>query len=71
MAVNKLIREAHFSARSAREQRTRMRLRGEKLIGEPSDVRDTTRVWDRAAEGFRKHDPDGRKLAKLLSKPLS
>jgi len=64
--MNKLIPSALFSVRDAKEQRIRMVKRGEKPVGEPDDCRGHTCDWDRAAEGLRKHDPTGRKLAKLL-----
>ncbi|MFA6273432.1 MAG: hypothetical protein WC673_03015 [Candidatus Paceibacterota bacterium] len=64
--MNKLIPSALFSAGDAKEQKIRMVRRGKKPVGEPDDCRDQTHIWDRAAEGFRKHDPTGRKLAELL-----
>lgn len=64
--MNKLIRGARFSPRDAKEQRARMAEHGKQPVGEPDDCRDHTKDWDRAAEGFRKHDPSGRKLAELF-----
>lgn len=66
--MNKLIPGALFSKRDAKEQRIRMAERGLKTTGEPDDCRDHVHAWDRAAEGFRKNDPTGRKLAELLKK---
>ena len=64
--MNKLIHGARFSPRDAKEQRARMVERGEQPVGEPDDCRDHAKDWDRAAEGLRKYDPSGRKLAELL-----
>lgn len=66
--MNKLVRGALFSTRAAEEQRERARRRVDAvhLPEGVTDVRKTEAVWDRAAEGFRKHDPDGSKLADVF-----
>ncbi len=64
--MNKIMRTALFSKRDAQEQRIRDRKQGLKRPSEPDDVRVSPNDWNRAAEGFRRHDPTGEKLAKLL-----
>lgn len=65
--MNKLIPTALFSSRDAEEQRLREAMQaydeGHPLHG---DCTNYSRCWDNAAEGFRRNDPDGRKLAELL-----
>ena len=67
--MNKLIEGAYFSARAAEEQRLRERRRAD-LVHLPESVTDVQRVetsWDRIAEAFRQHDPDGRILVELVT----
>jgi len=67
--MNELIEGAHFSARAAEEQRLRERRRAD-VVHLPEGVTDVQRVetfWDRAADAFREHDPDGRILAELIA----
>ncbi|HWX18705.1 MAG TPA: hypothetical protein VN578_02250 [Candidatus Binatia bacterium] len=68
MFMNKVISTALFSARDAKEQRIRAK-RSVDAISHPQGTGDIRRVetsWDRAAEGFRKQDPAGTKLAALV-----
>lgn len=68
--MNKLVRGALYSTRAAEEQRERARRRVDAvhLPEGVTDVRKSEAAWDRAAEGFRKNDPDGSKLASLFPK---
>ena len=65
--MNKLIPSALFSARDAKEQI----IRDAKHSGRFPfhDVRKVDDDWDRVAEGFRKYDPAGRKMADLIHTP--
>lgn len=57
--MNKLIPGALFSVRSAGEQRLRLRIQG-LSDGQPTDVTDHSRSWNRAAECFRRRrESDG------------
>jgi hypothetical protein len=66
--TNKLIEGARFSTRAADEQRLR-ELRRADAAHLPTSVTDFLRrmetFWDRAAQGFRKHDLGGGDLASL------
>ena len=61
--MNKLIPGAKLSVRSAREQRLRAKIRGEI---DDVDFRRLDNLWDRAADGFRRYDPTGRKFRALF-----
>lgn len=63
--MNRLIPGVLFSARAAREQRRRAREMGDNPY--PGDVRDVGDKWIRAAQGFRKYDPDGRRIGLLFN----
>jgi hypothetical protein len=68
--MNKVIAAALFTVRDAREQRIRAR-RSVDAVPHPEDVSDVRRIensWDRAAKGFRAHDPGGTKVGALLRK---
>jgi hypothetical protein len=67
--MNRLIPGALFSKRAAEEQMLRERELGVMRPGSHRDVSDQTSLGSRAAKGFRKHDPDGRKSAKLFQQP--
>jgi len=62
--MNKLIPGARYSEREAKEHWLRARIRGEN--SSPEDLRRVENTWDRVAEGFRKADPRGTKLASLF-----
>lgn len=64
--MRKLISGAYFNPRDAREQRYRMAIRGEKPVGEPDDLRDYSKAWDRAADGLIRQDPAGTMLRELF-----
>ena len=66
--MNKVISAALFTVRDAKEQRLRAR-RSVDAVRHLEDVADVRRIetsWDRAAEGFRKNDPAGSKLAAII-----
>lgn len=68
IVMNKLVPGALFSKRAAEEQRLRMHKHVD-AVPRPegvTDVRSVEASWSRAARGFRKNDPDGRKLARLF-----
>jgi hypothetical protein len=59
--MSKVILTALFSARDARK-----RVGAAHYSRDVVDVRRVETSWDRAAEGFRKQDPTGAKLAALV-----
>jgi hypothetical protein len=68
--MNRLIPGALFNPRAAKEQRLVQTQQDARtgVYSSPDDLRDDSYDWAKAAEGFRKYDPDLSKLAKLLKK---
>lgn len=61
--MNKLITGALFSSRLAVAKRRRNDFRARK-------IKQGMTLWERAADGFEKNDPDGTKLAGLLAEAV-